>query len=139
MSNVYKTYNELILLPTFEERFAYLQLNGMCSETTFGGHRLLNQMLYKSPQWQEVRRRVIIRDDGCDLGIPDRPISDYILIHHINPITIEQVTNFDPAVFDLNNLICVSKITHNAIHYGDGSKLTPSTIIERKPGDTRLW
>lgn len=136
---MYRTYNELILLQTFEERFDYLRLNGQCSEITFGGHRLLNQMLYRSPQWQEVRRRVIIRDSGCDLGIEDRPINDQILIHHINPITIEQVTNFDPCIFDLNNLISVSKKTHNAIHYGDGTNLAPSTITERKPGDTRLW
>lgn len=136
---MYRTYNELILLQTFEERFDYLRLNGQCSEVTFGGHRLLNQMLYRSPKWQEVRRRVIIRDSGCDLGIEDRPINDQILIHHINPITIEQVTNFDPCIFDLNNLISVSKKTHNAIHYGDGTNLAPSTITERKPGDTRLW
>lgn len=136
---MYRTYNELIALPTFEERFAYLQLNGQCSEVTFGGHRLLNQMLYRSPQWLETRQRVIIRDNGCDLGIADRPISDKILIHHLNPITIEQVTNFDPAIFDLNNLICVTKATHNAIHYGDGSTLAPTKPIERKPGDTRLW
>lgn len=135
----YKTYDELILLPTYEARFAYLQLNGKASEETFGGHRLLNQMLYRSPQWRETRQRVILRDDGCDLGIPDRPISDKILIHHLNPITIEQVTNFDPAIFDLNNLICVSKATHNAIHYGTLATVPPSTPIERKPGDTRLW
>ena len=122
---MYRTYNELILLQTFEERFDYLRLNGQCSEITFGGHRLLNQMLYRSPQWQEVRRR----DNGCDLGIEYRPINDQILIHHINPITIEQVTNFDPCIFDLNNLISVSKKTHNAIHYGDGTNLAPSTII----------
>ena len=136
---MYRTYNELILLQTFEERFDYLRLSGQCSEITFGGHRLLNQMLYRSPQWKEVRRRVIIRDNGCDLGIGDRPINDQILIHHINPITIEQVTNFDHCIFDLNNLISVSKKTHNAIHYGDGTNLAPSTITERKPGDTRLW
>ena len=136
---MYRTYDELILLPTFEERFSYLQLNGQCSEVTFGGHRLLNQMLYKSPQWIDTRQRVIIRDEGCDLGILDRPIQNQILIHHLNPITIEQVTNFDPAIFDLNNLICVSKTTHNAIHYGDGKNLPPSTFIERKPGDTKLW
>ena len=136
---IYRTYEELILLPTFEARFAYLQLNGKCSEVTFGGHRLLNQMLYSSPQWQETRRRVIIRDNGCDLGIPDRPINDQILIHHLNPITIEQVTNFNPAIFDLNNLICVSKKTHNAIHYGTVDTTIPSKPIERKPGDTRLW
>ncbi len=133
------TYQELILLPTFEERFKYLQLNGRCSAETFGGHRLLNQMLYRSTQWLQTRQRVIIRDNGCDLGIPDRPISENILIHHLNPITIEQVTHFDPAIFDLNNLICTSKKTHNAIHYGDGTILTPSKIVERKPGDTRLW
>ena len=136
---MYRTYNELILLQTFEERFDYLRLNGQCSEVTFGGHRLLNQMLYRSPQWQEVRKRVIIRDSGCDLGIEDRPINDQILIHHINPITIDQVTNFDPCIFDLNNLISVSKKTHNAIHCVDGTNLAPSTITERKPGDTRLW
>jgi hypothetical protein len=135
----YRTYDELILLPTFEARFAYLQLKGQCSEVTFGGHRLLNQMLYKSPQWQDTRQRVILRDQGCDLGMPDRPINDKILIHHLNPITIEQVTNFDPSIFDLNNLICVSKKTHNAIHYGDNSTLPPTKPIERKPGDTRLW
>ena len=136
---MYRTYNELILLQTFEERFDYLRLNGQCSEITFGGHRLLNQMLYRSPQWKEGRRRVIIRANGWDLGIEDRPINDQILIHHINPITIEQVTNFDPCIFDLNNLISVSKKTHNAIHYGDGTNLAPTNIIERKPGDTRLW
>lgn len=135
----YRTYNELILLPTFEERFEYLKLNGQCSVETFGGHRLLNQMLYQSPQWLEIRRKVIIRDDGCDLGIKDRPINDKILIHHINPITIEQVTNFDPAIFDLNNLVCCTHKTHTAIHYSDGSTLTPTNPIERKPGDTRLW
>jgi hypothetical protein len=136
---MFRTYNELILLPSFEARFAYLQLNGQCSEVTFGGHRLLNQMLYTSPQWKETRQRVIIRDQGCDLAIADRPINDKILIHHLNPITIEQVTNFDPAIFDLNNLVCVSKKTHNAIHYGVIDTTAPTNPIERKPGDTRLW
>ena len=135
----YLTYDELITLETFEQRFTYLKLNGKCSEETFGGHRLLNQILYKSPQWQDIRRRVIIRDNGCDLGIPDRPINSKILIHHINPITIEQVTNFDPAIFDLNNLICCSHSTHNLIHYGDLEKAIPTNPTERKPGDTRLW
>lgn len=133
------TYDELMTFKTFEERFKYLQQNGQPSEVTFGGHRMLNQMLYKSPQWQDVRRRVIIRDRGCDLAIEDRPIHTKILIHHLNPITIEQVTNFDPAVFDMNNLICCTHKTHSAIHYSDGSSLTPSTPTERKPGDTRLW
>jgi hypothetical protein len=139
MKTMYRTYSELVKLQTFEERFKYLQLNGQCSEITFGGHRLLNQMLYKSPQWLGVRQRVIIRDEGCDLGIKDRPINDRILIHHINPITIDQVQNFDPCVFDMDNLICVTKTTHDQIHYGDGSKLIPTQCIERKPGDTKLW
>ena len=136
---IHRSYSELILLPTFEERFEYLRLNGQCSVETFGGHRALNQVLYKSPQWLKARSRVIVRDNGCDLGIADRPISDKIIIHHINPITIEQVVNFDPAIFDLDNLICTIERTHRQIHYGDGSSLTPSVVLERKPGDTRSW
>lgn len=136
-----RTYQELILLPTFEERFEYLRLNGVPTETTFGGHRLINQILYTSPQWKDVRRRVIIRDNGCDLGLTDRPITkpNRILIHHINPLTLEQISNLDQAVFDLNNLICVSHDTHNAIHYGDESLLVPSGPTVRTPGDTKLW
>jgi len=133
------TYNELITFPTFEQRFKYLQINGRCSAETFGGHRLLNQMLYKSPQWFDVRKRVILRDNGCDLGIEDRPINTKVIIHHLNPITIDQVTNFDPCIFDMNNLICCTHATHNAIHYGELDSLAPSAITERKPGDTRLW
>ena len=135
----YRTYLELIQLPTFEERFEYCKCNANPSAATFGGHRLLNQMLYQSPQWKKVRRKVIIRDNGCDLGIAERPLSKSALIHHLNPITIEQVTNHDPAVFDLNNLITVSLLTHNAIHYGSIDRLTPSAPVERTQGDTKLW
>lgn len=135
----YLTYDELSKLPTFEERFRYLQQNGTPSEVTFGGHRLLNQMLYRSPQWQDVRARVILRDQGCDLGIEDRPIQKNLIVHHLNPITIEQVANMDPCVFDMNNLICCSHATHNALHYGDLSNLPPTNLTERKPNDTRLW
>jgi hypothetical protein len=135
----YRTYDELIKLPTFEERFEYLKTNGRCYDVTFGEYRLLNQMLYRSPQWKDIRQRVIIRDNGCDLGIEDRPIQTKVLIHHLNPITIEQVVNFDPAIFDLNNLICCSHKTHNAIHYSSMDILIPSKPLERKPGDTRLW
>lgn len=136
-----RTYQELILLPTFEERYQYLRLNGVPTETTFGGHRLINQILYTSPQWKDVRRRVIIRDNGCDLGLTDRPITkpNRILIHHINPLTLEQISNLEPPVFDLNNLICVSHTTHNAIHYGDDSLLVPTEPTVRSPGDTKLW
>ncbi|WP_130837533.1 hypothetical protein [Lachnoclostridium sp. Marseille-P6806] len=134
-----KTYQELIRIPSFEERFEYLRCNQNPSESTFGGHRVLNQILYQSPEWKEVRRKVIIRDNGCDLGITDRPIRTKILIHHINPISIEQVANHDPIIFDLNNLICCSHETHEAIHYGDGKRLIPSIPVERKPGDTTPW
>lgn len=136
---MYLTYDELSKLPTFEERFKYLQQCGMPSEVTFGGHRLLNQMLYRSPQWKETRERIILRDMGCDLGIEDRPIQKNLIIHHLNPITIEQVSNLDPCILDPNNLICCSHATHNAIHYGDEKQLQPTNLIERKPGDTRLW
>ena len=141
MRGKFRTYQELIQLETFEERFEYLRLAGTPGYITFGSHRLLNQMLYKSPIWASVRQRVILRDDGCDLAISERPIGkkDILIIHHLNPITIEQVTNNDPAVYDLNNLVCVSHRTHNAIHYGDGSNLMPSKPIERRPGDTKLW
>lgn len=146
-----RSYLELIQLPTFEERFKYCQCFGKASEATFGGHRMLNQMLYRSDEWKRIRRQVIIRDNGCDLGIEDRPINplaikdknknnnNNIIIHHLNPITIEQVMSHDPCVYDLNNLICVSDKTHKAIHYGNLDRLTPSQPIERTQGDTKLW
>lgn len=136
---IYRTYLELIQLPTFEERFKYCQCNANPSEATFGGHRLLNQMLYRSNEWKRVRQQVISRDLGCDLACEERPINSNILIHHLNPITIDQVIKHDPAVFDLNNLICVSRDTHNAIHYGSIDSLKPSQPITRQPGDTKLW
>lgn len=134
-----KTYLEMIELPTFEERFNYLKCKGVPSEQTFGGHRSLNQILYKSPQWLKVRQQVIIRDAGCDLADPDRPINSRIVIHHINPLTINQVMNHDPEVFDLNNLVCVTHSTHEAIHYGSLERLTPNDPIVRSKGDTKLW
>ena len=133
-----KTYNQLRRLQTFEERFEYLKLHGAVGFSTFGYDRYLNQRLYQSREWQQVRRDVMIRDDGCDIGIPDRRIVSRPVIHHINPITMENVENGDPCVFDLNNLILTSHNTHNAIHYGDESLL----IKDHKPrmkGDTRLW
>lgn len=136
-----KTYLELIQLPTFEERFEYLKCFGSPSEVTFGDKRVLNQMLYQSPQWRRARQQVIIRDQGCDLGMVDRPIQkpNKIIIHHLNPLTIQQVTEHDPCIFDLNNLICVSHLTHEAIHYSDISLLIPSKPNKRSKGDTKLW
>lgn len=133
-----KSYHELILLPTFEERFEYLRLNGIVGEETFGMDRYANQTLYRSYEWKKVRDKVILRDKGCDLGIEDREIFRDILIHHINPITLEDIVNRDPKVFDLDNLISTSKMTHNAIHFGNLDLLTTAPI-ERSRFDTAPW
>ena len=138
MTNLSRSYKELLQLETFEERYEYLKLNGVVAEDTFGSKRYLNQMLYASPEWRSIRDTIIVRDSGCDLGIIDRPIHDKIYIHHINPITIDDILDGNPIVFDPNNLICVSHITHEAIHYGD-SNLLPKDYVERTPNDTCLW
>lgn len=133
-----KTYSELMALKTFKERFEYLKLNGVVSNETFGFDRYLNQKLYKSREWKSLRDKIIMRDDGCDLGDIDRPIHGKIIIHHLNPISREDLLNMNPIVFDPNNLICCSHITHNAIHYSE-EDLLPSEPIQRQPGDTKLW
>ena len=133
-----KTYTELIKIPTFEERYRYLRLCGAVGKETFGYDRYLNQTFYKSNEWLSVRDKVIIRDNGCDLGIEDRTIYGRILIHHLEPITVDDIANKRPNVFDLDNLICVSHNTHNAIHYGDESLLI-ITPIERTKNDTCPW
>lgn len=133
-----KSYTELSKLKTFKERFDYLNLNGRVGSDTFGYDRYLNQALYKSPEWKKVRNQVIIRDKGCDLGIDGMEIDSKVLIHHVNPITPEQIENRDPMIFDPDNLITLSHKTHNAIHYGSFD-LLPEISIERKQGDTKLW
>lgn len=135
-----KSYKELQLLSSFAERFKYLKLNGRVGEETFGLERYLNQVLYRSKEWKEIRRKVIIRDEGCDLGIPDREIAkgDTLIVHHINPISLKYILERDPSLFDLDNLICCSNNTHNAIHYGD-ENLMLLDISERRPGDTCPW
>lgn len=132
------TYSEALLYPDFERRFNYLKLNGVVAHSTFGGHRYLNQALYQSDEWQRARREVIIRDEGCDLAIQDRPIYGRILVHHINPITQEDILNRSPVIFDLDNLITVSLETHNAIHYGDYERINKD-VITRSPNDTCPW
>lgn len=132
-----KTYSELIKIPEFKDRFEYLKLSSNVGDVTFGGHRMLNQILYSTQEWKEVRRRVILRDDGCDLGHPDYPIMDSIYIHHLNPITIDDILNRRPCVFDMNNLISASFSTHNAIHYQNSIDL--GLPIERRPNDTCPW
>lgn len=133
-----KTYSELITLPTFEERFEYLQLKGTVGQETFGFDRYLNQILYNSKEWKHLRNEIIVRDNGCDLALEGFEIHGRILIHHINPITIDDVIKRREMVFDPENLICVTHNTHNAIHYGDKSLLITG-LIERRANDTCPW
>lgn len=134
-----KSYSEMIRLNTFLERFEYLKLKGKVGDETFGYSRYLNQHFYHTREWKNVRDQVIIRDNGCDLAVFDREIRDRILIHHINPITEEDILDRNPLVFDLDNLVCVSKLTHDAIHYGDSNLLPSDTIVIRTKNDTCPW
>ena len=134
-----RTYSELIKLPTFEERFEYLKLNSRIGIETFGYDRYLNQMLYTSPQWKKLRDEIIIRDNGSDLGLEDYPIFGKVMIHHINPITVDDVLDYSPDVFDPEYLICTSHKTHNAIHYGIDGYTRSMQVVERRPNDTIPW
>ena len=133
-----KRYSELTTIPTYEERFKYLQLKGAVGDDTFGYDRYLNQILYNSPEWKRLRNQIIIRDNGRDLGCEGYEIYGRILIHHMNPITVEDIVSRDPIVFDPENLICVSHNTHNAIHYGDENLLIMAPV-ERTKNDTCPW
>ena len=135
---LHKSYSELIRIPTFMERYRYLKLDGIVGDVTFGFDRYLNQAFYSSPIWKQLRARVIVRDEGCDLAIPDRPIGGTIFVHHINPVTLEMFEKDDPLLYDEDNLICVSRDTHTAIHYSDESLLMPD-YSPRSAGDTKLW
>lgn len=133
-----KTYSELIKIPSYIERYHYLKLSGKVGDETFGRERFLNQVLYSSVKWKQFRRDIIIRDDGLDLACDGYNISGKILIHHLNPITIDEVVNNAPSLFDPENVVCASLGTHNAIHYGDESLLFVE-LVERKPNDTCPW
>lgn len=133
-----KTYSELMSFETFEERYRYLRINGEVGAETFGCDRYLNQLFYSSDEWKRFRRNIIIRDMGCDLGIEDRDIVGLIIVHHINPITIDDVLQRRKCLMDPDNVICVSFNTHQAIHYGDDSLLIQGPI-ERKMNDTCPW
>lgn len=135
---IIKTYSELITLPTFEERFEYLKLDGTVGSETFGYDRYLNQTLYRSAEWKRFRRDIIIRDKGCDLACEGFEIHGKILIHHIDPITVEDVIRRHPKVFDPENVISTILNTHNAIHYGD-AELLVTAPIERSRFDTCPW
>lgn len=133
-----RRYSELVSIKDYDERFEYLKLDGSVGESTFGFDRYMNQALYSSDQWKKVRRSVILRDNGCDMGDENHPIGRYVVIHHMNPITSEQIENRDPSIFDPEYLICVSDRTHKAIHYGDSSLLI-KLPKERTPNDTCPW
>lgn len=138
ISMTIKTYSELITLPTFKERFQYLKLDGVVGEETFGFDRYLNQIFYQSYEWRKIRDLVIIRDNGCDLGIEGREIRGKILIHHMNPISKSDILNRSEFLLNPEYLICTYKNTHDAIHYGDESILYQEPI-ERTKYDTCPW
>lgn len=133
-----RTYSEMILLPTFIERYRYLKLGGMVGEETFGFDRYLNQKFYRSKEWRRIRDEVIIRDGACDLGIPDREIYSRIIIHHMNPITKYDILNQTEYLLNPEYMICTLKRTHDAIHYGDESLLFDG-LVERSKNDTCPW
>jgi hypothetical protein len=133
-----RSYSELRQLNTFIDRFKYLMLRGEVGRATFGFDRYINQQFYTSRQWRQIRSDVIARDNGCDLGIAGYEISDRAYIHHLNPMTVEEIENGDERILDLDNLITTTHRTHNAIHFGD-EKLLPQPLVERKRGDTNLW
>lgn len=133
-----RTYSELRRLPTFEERFDYLDLRGQVGEVTFGSNRWFNQRFYRSLAWRHTRDLVMLRDNGCDLGVPGYEIHGRIMIHHMNPITMEDLEHGTALALDPAYLITTCHRTHNAIHYGDDN-LLPRPLVERRPGDTKLW
>lgn len=135
---VIRTYSKIKRFQTFGARYDYLRLGGLVGDPTFGYDRWINQMLYTSTRWRAVRDKIIIRDDGCDLGIEGREIHDKIIVHHMNPITMEDIENDNPIIYDPEFLICTSVNTHNAIHFGDESLLL-RLPAERRPGDTCPW
>lgn len=134
-----KRYSELKNLETFEDRFDYLKLNGQVGRDTFGFDRYFNQQFYRSNEWKSVRDKVIVRDNGCDMGMPGHEITGKIYIHHMNPLTINDIEESTENLLNPEYLVCVSHSTHNAIHYGDKSILERNKVVERTKGDTCPW
>lgn len=134
-----KSYSDLIKLQTYEDRLNYLMCYGLVSNETFGFDRYLNQHLYRSSEWKRLRQQIILRDGGCDLGIKGYEIFEKPIIHHINPITIEDLKSNSSIIFDPENLITVSLFTHNIIHYGKQKDIKKSSFTERTSNDTKLW
>lgn len=133
-----RTYAELSTLPTFEDRYQYLRLNGSIGEITFGFDRYINQKFYRSAEWKQIRNYVIVRDNGCDLGVEGYEIHEKILIHHMNPIALSDIQNASDYLLNPDYLISVTLATHNAIHYGDETLLIRAPT-ERRPNDTCPW
>lgn len=133
-----RTYAELRRIETFEERWHYLALHGGVGVSTFGYDRYINQRFYASNQWQQLRHHIIVRDNGCDLGVEGYEIHSGILIHHMNPMNADDIAHGDSSILDPEFLITTTHRTHNAIHYGD-ERLLPRSLVERKRGDTKLW
>ena len=138
MTMTIRTYSELMKLDNFIDRYNYLKLGGKVGEETFGFDRYLNQQFYKSKEWLRLRDEIIIRDNACDLGIPDREIPSRIIIHHMNPITKNDIINQTEFLLNPEYMICVTKRTHDAIHYGDESLLFTG-LVERTKNDTCPW
>lgn len=138
MTTRIRTYSELRRLNGFLERYRYLRLQGQVGEATFGWDRWMNQKFYQSVEWRRVRDLVILRDNGCDLGVDGHEIHERITIHHMNPIVVQDFANGNEDILDPRFLISVSLSTHNAIHYGD-ERLLPREYVPRRPGDTKLW
>lgn len=134
-----RTYSELLQHSTFEERFEYLKLYGFVGRDTFGSDRYLNQRFYTSREWRDLRSFCIARDYGCDLAVPGLEVSDKIIIHHMNPMTVEDLVSSNVDILNPEYLICTSLQVHNAIHYGDLKQIPYRHLIERRPGDTKLW
>ena len=133
-----RTYSELIKISTFKDRFKYLSLHGQVGEDTFGFDRWLNQRFYRSREWKQIRDSIIVRDFGCDLGIPGREIPDRIIVHHMNPIRVQDISDASDYLINPEFLICTSNTTHQAIHYGD-ERLLCCDPVERNPNDTCQW
>jgi hypothetical protein len=133
-----RSYTELINFLYFEERFEYLKLEGEVGRSTFGFDRYINQKFYRSYEWKRVRQWVILRDNGCDLGVPGYEINGGLLIHHMNPMVADDIIHGEEWILDPEYLITTTQNTHNAIHFGD-ARLLPSVVIERTPNDQKLW
>lgn len=134
-----RTYTEMLAIPSFEDRYKYLRLFGAVGEDTFGFDRIFNQMFYRSSEWKRMRRDIIVRDNGCDLAHPDRPIQyEPIFIHHLNPIRLEDIEDKTEYLLNPEYLVCCRRQTHQAIHYGDIS-LTENGVADRAPNDTCPW